>query len=208
MAENHMQFQGKEDPDINLIQRARNGDALAFEQLVFKHDRRILSIIASYVNRADDAKDIYQEVLIRVYRGLPKFRAESEFTTWLYRIAANTCLTHRARAGRRSHMTQPLDDEDESGEAHSASSEKPRNPEEELLSTEIRERVDAALATLSPRQRMVFTLKQHEGFKLTEIATMMECTEGTVKRYLFEATQRMKKQLKDLIEEKDESRDK
>ncbi len=200
MSENHMQFQSREDPEIDLIQRARSGDSRAFEELVFKYDRRILSIIAGYVNGADEAKDIYQEVLIRVYRGLPQFRAESEFTTWLYRIAANVCLTHRARTGRRRHVTHSLDSDDESAEAHTEARGKPRSPEEEVLNMEIRERVDAALATLSPRQRLAFTLKQHEGFKLAEIASMMECTEGTVKRYLFEATQRMRMQLKDLIE--------
>jgi len=204
MSENHTHFQRREDPDIDLIERARNGDALAFEELVFKHDRRLLSIVASYASRADEAKDIYQEVLIRVYRGLPKFRAESEFTTWLYRITANVCLSHRARQGHRQHVTQALDD-DENSEAHysASASGKQLTPEEEMLRTEVRERVDAALGNLSPRQRMVFTLKQHEGFKLVEIAKMMECTEGTVKRYLFEATQRMKTQLKDLIEEQD-----
>lgn len=200
MSDNRTQFQSREDPDIDLINRARNGDALAFEELVFKYDRRILSIIAGYAIGADEAKDIYQEVLIRVYRGLPKFREESEFTTWLYRLAANVCLSHRARTSRRRYMTHSLDEEEDNTETHSQGWGKTPSPEDEMLRTEIRERVDAALASLSPRQRMVFTLKQYEGFKLTEIASMIECSEGTVKRYLFEAIQRMKWQLKDLIE--------
>ncbi len=81
--------------DTELIRSAQKGDMDAFEQLGYRHDKEVFSIAARYVNRAEDAKDIYQEVFLRVYRGLQKFRFQSEFSTWLYRITTNVCLTHR-----------------------------------------------------------------------------------------------------------------
>ena len=93
--------------DNELIQAAQRGDMVAFEQLVFRHDKQVLSIAARYVTSAEDAKDIYQEVFIRVYRGLRKFRYRSEFATWLHRITTNVCLTHRTKQKKKhSRVTE------------------------------------------------------------------------------------------------------
>ncbi|GJQ21347.1 MAG: hypothetical protein HBSIN02_17020 [Bacteroidia bacterium] len=91
--------------DTDLILRAKDGDMAAFEQLVHRYDSHVLSMAASFVNNAEDAKDIYQEVFLRVYRGLRKFELRSEFSTWLYRIATNVCLSHRSRRKRNSHAS-------------------------------------------------------------------------------------------------------
>ena len=95
--------------DVDLVRKAQQGDILAFEQLVYRHDKKVLSIAARYVTSADDAKDIYQEVFLRVYRGLKKFRFKSEFSTWVHRITVNVCLTHRSRH-RRTMQTFSIDD--------------------------------------------------------------------------------------------------
>src|SRR3972149_4904680 len=83
--------------DSELVRSAQQGDMNAFEELVYRHDKEVFGIAARYVSRAEDAKDIYQEVFLRVYRGLPKFKFQSEFSTWLYRITTNVCLTHQDR---------------------------------------------------------------------------------------------------------------
>jgi RNA polymerase sigma-70 factor (ECF subfamily) len=83
--------------DTELVRSAQQGDMNAFEELVYRHDKEVFAIAARYVNRAEDAKDIYQEVFLQVYRGLSKFRFQSEFSTWLYRITTNVCLTHQDR---------------------------------------------------------------------------------------------------------------
>src|SRR5260370_29840416 len=88
-------FSALEDTDV--IREAQSGDASAFDELVYRYDRHVLSIAARYVNQAEDAKDIYQEVFLRVYRGLKKFERRSAFSTCLYRITTNVCLTHRTR---------------------------------------------------------------------------------------------------------------
>lgn len=188
--------------DHDLVQRAKRGDMTAFEQLVYRYDKQVLSIAARYVNSAEDAKDIYQEVFMRVFRGMSKFQLRSEFSTWLFRITTNVCLSHRSRRRRHSHLSLDctLDSEDDlphrlrDNLADKGSSEQP------TLDSEISTLVQHALSSLSPRQRMVFSLKHDQGYKLREIAEMMDCTEGTVKKYLFAATQRVRKELKGVFD--------
>jgi RNA polymerase sigma-70 factor, ECF subfamily len=185
--------------DADLVRKAQQGDILAFEQLVFRHDKKVLSIAARYVTSADDAKDIYQEVFLRVYRGLKRFRFKSEFSTWVHRITVNVCLTHRSRR-RRTMQTLLLDDRGEDdGEAHGEVRDPAAGPDLQAVNADISARIERALRSLSPKQKMVFTLRHFEGYKLNEIALMMNCVEGTVKRYLFTATRRMRDQLKDAL---------
>jgi RNA polymerase sigma-70 factor (ECF subfamily) len=185
--------------DVELVRKAQQGDVFAFEQLVFRHDKKVLSIAARYVTSADDAKDIYQEVFLRVYRGLKKFRFKSEFSTWVHRITVNVCLTHRSRR-RRTMQTLLLDDRnEEDSEGHGEIRDPAVGPDHQAVNADISCSIEKALGTLSPKQKIVFTLRHFEGYKLNEIAVMMNCVEGTVKRYLFTATRRMRDQLKDAI---------
>ncbi len=185
--------------DADLVRKAQQGDIVAFEQLVFRHDRKVLSIAARYVTSADDAKDIYQEVFIRVYRGLKRFTFRSEFSTWVHRITVNVCLTHRSRR-RRTEQTVLFDDRNEDdGEPHGEFRDPAAGPDRQAVDADVSSRIERALGRLSPKQRMVFTLRHIEGYRLGEIALMMNCMEGTVKRYLFTATRRMRDQLKDAL---------
>jgi RNA polymerase sigma-70 factor, ECF subfamily len=186
--------------DNQLIVRAQQGDVMAFEQLVFRHDRSVLSLAAQYVSSAEDAKDIYQEVFIRVYRGLKKFQFKSEFSTWLHRITVNVCLTHRSRQKHRAHyvsLNEDPDSDDPHGVLQLQAEDNPAD--QQAQDSEISSRVQSALETLSPRQRMVFSLRHFEGQKLKEIAESMDCTEGTVKRYLFSATRKMRNELRGML---------
>jgi RNA polymerase sigma-70 factor, ECF subfamily len=182
--------------DKDLILQAQRGNDIAFEQLVHRYDKQVFSIAANYVRSAEEAKDIYQEVFIRVYKGLPKFELRSEFSTWLFRIVTNVCLTHRARKRIHASIDENMDEE---GEYHTYSKtlQSEDYADDDLMNSEIRSQVQSALENLSPKQRVVFTLKHFHGYKLKEIAVMMECTEGTVKKYLFTAVERMRKKLKD-----------
>src|SRR6516225_4035880 len=103
--------------DTEVIREAQSGDSSAFDELVYRYDRHVLSIAARYVNQAEDAKDIYQEVFLRVYRGLKKFERRSEFSTWLYRITTNVCLTHGTRRKEHARRMQNMDP-DSDGEDH------------------------------------------------------------------------------------------
>lgn len=188
--------------DRNLILSAKEGNVGAFEQLVQKYDRKVFSIASMYVQSAEDAKDIYQEVFVRVYKGLNKFEFRSEFSTWLYRITTNVCLTHRAKSKKHSHAS--LDDSHDEDEGHGTRLRDTvvdeRTTDQSMVNAEISENVERALGKLSPRQKMVFTLRHYDGHKLKEIAAMMNCSEGTIKKYLFTATEKMRTQLKNFME--------
>ncbi len=189
--------------DAELILKAQQGDFTAFEQLVYRYDKQVLTMAARFVRSSDDAKDIYQEVFLRVYQGLRRFKMQSEFTTWLYRITTNVCLTHRSRKKKRAHVSFDEEYEDNEGEPHAlrvtASSEP--LPDQRVIDEEISDHVRNAMETLSPQQKMVFTLKHYQGLKLREIAEMMECSEGTVKKHLFNGTARMRKKLENYFGE-------
>lgn len=183
--------------DSELIAQSNAGDIAAFEQLIFRYDKDVLTIAARYTRSSDDAKDIYQETFIRVLKGLPKFRQKSEFATWVFKIATNVCLTHKEKKKRMSHVS--LDEE--MGERiqteYAVSSE---SADSLAYGRDIASRIEEALYALSPQQRLVFTLRHYQDYKLKDIAVMMECAEGTVKKYLFEATQKMRTHLRDLYE--------
>jgi RNA polymerase sigma-70 factor (ECF subfamily) len=183
--------------DEELIERSISGNSAAFEQLIFRYDQTVLNIAARYTHSSDDAKDIYQETFIRVFRSLSKFQRKSEFSTWIYRIATNVCLTHKEKKMRNAAV--PIDGDDEEGlkKEHAVSEQR---TDDRLHGNEITRRIDAALKDLSPQQRLVFTLRHYQDYKLKDIAVMMNCAEGTVKKYLFDATQKMRMRLHDLYE--------
>jgi RNA polymerase sigma-70 factor, ECF subfamily len=183
-----------------LIVEAQHGNRMAFEELVVRYDRKVLSVANSFAADPEDAKDIYQEVFIRVYRALPKFRFQSRFSTWLHRIVVNVCLSHQERTNSRTFESLDADPAggDERRPFDPVSSETPSD--QKAFDAEISQHVRAALKALSPQQRLVFTLRHYEGYKLREIAALMNCAEGTVKKYLFTATERLRSQLRPIFQ--------
>ncbi len=179
--------------DNDLIIKAQRGDNSAFEELVYRYDKRVLSVALKYVKNNDDAKDIYQEVFIRVYRSIKKFQFKSEFSTWLYRITANVCFTFRTKQQKHTYVpiTEEYDEENINAEILAAE-ENETSPAQFSADTEIARQVDLALEKLSPKQKMSFILKHYEGYKIREIAEMMNCKEGTIKKYLFDGIQRLR----------------
>jgi RNA polymerase sigma-70 factor (ECF subfamily) len=188
------------EEESQLILRAKKGDMQAFEKLIYRYDKHVLAIAASYRHSKEDAKDIYQEVFIRVYKGLNNFEGKSEFSTWLYRIATNVCLTFSS--WRKKHTYASIDqefpaDEDGNGQSLSDKLADESSTDQQLMDKEISLQIRQAMESLSPQQKMVFTLKHYQDLKIKEIADMMKCSEGTVKKYLFTATQKMRDKLKD-----------
>jgi len=183
--------------DTDLIVQAQKGDQNAFEELVYRYDRNVLSITLKFALNEDDAKDLYQEVFIRVYRGLKKFRFQSEFSTWLFRIATNVCLTYKSKS--KEHLKVSINQEyDEDGSEFSYKNElvyDGSSPEEISSDSDLGKLVSVAVDSLSPKQRMTFILKHYEGYKIREIAEMLNCKEGTVKKYLFDAIKNLRKKL-------------
>jgi RNA polymerase sigma-70 factor, ECF subfamily len=186
-----------------LILAVQRGDAMAFEQLIRQYDKKVLAIALSYCKDAEAAKDIYQEVFLRVYKAIPTFRFQSQFSTWLYRVTANVCLTHRARR-REDYKMRSLDEplnQGADGRSIGETLASDDRLEERTFQVEVSERVRKAMGSLSPQQRLVFSLRHYQGYKLKEIASLMNCAEGTVKKYLFTATERMRELMKDVAAE-------
>lgn len=187
----------------DLIKRASLGDSHAFEALVSRYDKKVLSIAMRYVKSEDDAQDIYQEVFLRVFKNLSNFEFKSEFSTWLYRITVNVCLNFLEKQKKINALSIYEnfggEDDDNSFSFESTLKAKDLNPEENLSNKEKGELIKDAIETLSPKQKMVFTLKHFEELKIKEIAEIMDCTEGTVKRYLFDATGKLRIALQSII---------
>ena len=170
----------------------------AFEELVYRYDKHVLNIARSFRNSDDDAKDIYQEVFLRVFRGLKNFQFKSEFSTWLFRITTNVCITFHSRKKTHDSIGREIgfDDDDKTTVADTLSSED--KTDNAAIGSDLSKHITKALDTLPPQQKMAFTLKFYHEYKIKEIAEIMQCTEGTVKRYLFTATNKMRERLKGL----------
>jgi len=182
-----------------LIRQAQRGDRAAFEQLVRLHEGGVLRLALQMVRSEEEAKDIYQEAFLKIYRSLGRFRFESRFSTWMYRVVMNVCLDHLRRAGARREVQAP---ESEPGQAeffHTLPEERPElNPERALQGREVQRRIQAALTRLSPRERLVFELKHYQGMKLRAIGDYCGTSEQTAKNCLFRATQKLRLELKEI----------
>jgi len=193
-----------DDADAALVERAQRGDTKAFEMLVVKYQRRIERLIARMVRDVDLVQDIAQESFIRAYRALPKFRGESAFYTWLYRIAVNTAkkalvdlkrdplVTESARAGAN-------DDDDETSRPERELTDG-ETPDAVLASKEIAAAVNAAIEALSEDLRQAITLREIEGLSYEEIADMMNCPIGTVRSRIFRAREAIALRLRPLLD--------
>lgn len=180
-----------------LVRKAQAGDRLAFEELVRRYDREVLRLALNLVHRAEDARDIYQESFLRVYRNLHRFRFECSFYTWLYRITTNVALDFlRRRTSHKEDQAPILPDEPESSTRdffdRQAETSAASNPERSVLGQELGEKIQEAMKTLSARERMVFEMKHYQGLRLRAIGDLLGTSEETVKNSLFRATRKLR----------------
>ena len=180
-----------------LVRKAQEGDRLAFEELVRRYDREVLRLAINLVHRAEDARDIYQESFLRVYRNLHRFRFECSFYTWLYRITTNVALDFlRRRTSHKEDQAPVLPDEPEGSTRdffdRQAEMSAASNPERSVLGQELGQKIQEAMKTLSARERMVFEMKHYQGLRLRAIGDLLGTSEETVKNSLFRATRKLR----------------
>ena len=190
----------KAQEEHSLVRKAQAGDREAFEELVRRYDRDVLRLAQNIVHRPEDARDIYQETFLKVYRNLHRFRFECSFYTWLYRIATNVGLDYLRRRTTRREDQAPVSEEPEGGTRADFFDRQPHanpstNPERQLLGKEISNRLQEAMKRLSPRERMVFEMKHYEGMRLRAIGDALGTSEETVKNSLFRATRKLRASL-------------
>jgi RNA polymerase sigma-70 factor, ECF subfamily len=189
-----------------LIERAQGGNREAFEELVHRYDRDVLRIALNILRKPDDARDVYQEAFLKIYKNLPRFRFECSFYTWAYRIVTNVCLDHLRRRSSRPEDQAPeyasnLNGDPPSGDFfdRQQAPEATSDPERRLQGIEIGRKISSALELLTPRERMVFEMKHYQGLKLRDIGDALGTSEETVKNSLFRATRKLRAQLEGLL---------
>ncbi len=187
--------------DATLIRSAQKGDEKAFERLVRAHDEGVLRLAMNLLRSSEDARDVYQEAFLRVYRNLHKFRFDCSFHTWLYRIVTNLCLDHlRKRKVRREDSSTVETDEGTRDRMDAVAEQRAESdPQRRLLSSEIGQRIHTVLADMTPRERMVFELRHYHGMRLRAIGETLGTTEEAAKNCLFRATQKIRVALGDLV---------
>lgn len=180
-----------EQSDRELVARARKGDDRAFGELIRRHHAKIAGLCASLLGGPAQADDAAQEVFLKAYQSLSRFKGDSAFTTWLYRIASNHCLDLlRKQARRRSDSLEAILEE-EGGRLQTLLSE----PDAQRR-TEDADLVERLLRTLPPDYRLILTLREVQGLSYEEIMKAMDCTLDSVKARLRRARESLEEAMR------------
>jgi RNA polymerase sigma-70 factor (ECF subfamily) len=188
-----------EPTDKELVKRVQKGDKGAFDLLVLKYEHKIVNLVMRYVRDPEQALDISQEAFIKAYRALPRFRGDSAFYTWLYRIAVNTAKNYLA-AQRRRPMDVELDLQDPEQYGLHAKLKETDTPESVTISNELQETLERAIAALPDDLRTAIILRELDGMSYEEIAQTMECPVGTVRSRIFRARDAIGKKIGNLLQ--------
>ena len=185
------------DTDQQLVQRSQRGDLRAFDLLVLKYQGRIAALVSRYVSDAGEVEDVTQEAFIKAYRALGKFRGDSAFYTWLYRIAANAAKNHLVAKGRRPGADATIEDAegfDEGGLLSESAS-----PEALAMGEELAEVVESALNELPEELKAALMLREFDGLSYDDIADVLGCPVGTVRSRIFRAREAIDQRVKGQI---------
>ena len=183
------------DPDFDLVERSREGDTAAFDELLSRHYERLHALIFRLTD-ADRCDDMTQEAFLLAYRNIHRFRGQAKFSTWLTRIAVNLCRSEwRKRRRRRESRLDDLPPEAILEKADFGQ----KNGHKAMLEAEKGERIDREIAALPPKLRVAFTLRYVEGHSPADVAAILGCKLGTVRSRLFNARQILKVRLRDLV---------
>ncbi len=191
------------DIDQLLVERVQRGDKQAFALLVSKYQRKIERLVSRIVRDPDEISDITQEAFIKAYRALPKFRGDSAFYTWLYRIAINCAKNYLAGQGRRPRTQSSPNAQNPDGSETFEDNENLSDintPESLLMGKQVAETVNQAVADLPEDLRTAVTLREIEGMSYEEIAQAMHCPIGTVRSRIFRAREAIAERLRPLLD--------
>ncbi len=185
--------------DLALVNRARQEDAAAYDQLIRKYQERIYATIYHMTSNHEDANDLTQETFIKAYRALKSFKGDSSFYTWIYRIAINKTINFLKQRKNRVHMSLNDMDFNAENDPDMVALVSDKTPRRDLGISELSEKLNAALQKLSEPHRMVVTLHDVQGLSHDEIAKIMDCNVGTVRSRLFYARQQLQATLSDYL---------
>jgi RNA polymerase sigma-70 factor (ECF subfamily) len=190
------------DPDVQLMLAVQRGDRSAFEQLFEKHVRGVVGFAAQFVGIRARAEELAQDVFLQVYRTRARYQPRARFTTWLYRMATNACLSEVRRADHRSRPAavdqSPRDDVDDPHPPRLEGAT--RSSEDALLSQEVLKRLRTVLEDLPPQQRAALLLARVEGLSYDEVAAALSCSVSAVKSLIHRATVTLRDQMQEEAE--------
>lgn len=195
--------------DEELILKVQKGDRAAFEQLYWRYEKRVLQVVYGYMHNKEDAVELTQEVFVKVYQNIDKYQPGTKFFTWVYRIAANASIDRIRR--KKTAREVEFDNDYQKNFSRSEDVLAPSlglNPERAAVQSELRERLSAAMESLSPKHREVMTLREIEGLSYEEIANLLDIQIGTVMSRLYYARIHLQNALKAYVECSDVGRPK
>ena len=214
------QHQSQQDTDQQLVNKVLKGSREAFNLLVLRHQHRVMALVSRFVHDPQEAEDVCQEAFIKAYQALAKFRGDSAFYTWLYRIAVNTAKNHLlSRSRRPPSVDVDLQDYEEGlipnlagvgaggagGRGASVGGyptqrlQESGGPQGWLATDELREAIEQTIANLPEDLRTAFTLREFSGLSYEEITQVMDCPVGTVRSRIFRAREAIDRRVKELL---------
>lgn len=186
--------------DWELVQRARGGDRDAFRQLVERYQRKVAALALGMLRNQEDALDVVQDTFTKAYQSLDRFKGDSSFYTWVYRIAANLCIDHQRRDSRVTHLPYETDDRAGGvGEGTLLDGTPHDQPFDRTRDAELGRRLRAAIAELTPEHRAVILLREVDGLSYEEISQVLQCPKGTVMSRLHYARRQLQTRLREML---------
>jgi RNA polymerase sigma-70 factor (ECF subfamily) len=183
-------------PSEDLMAKTAEGDEFAFEILVRRHQTSVLNLIYRYLGDRTKARDLAQEVFVRVWRAAKRYEPKAKFTTWIYRITANLCLNELKSIKGKKLIQLESEHEDRQNTNFETHPNASRSPEDLLLAEERSRQISDTLQTLPENQRMALILKRYDNLSYDEIAKIMECSVSAVESLLVRAKRNLQEKLK------------
>lgn len=184
-----------ERSDWELVRQCKSGDREAFRELVERYQRKAVAIALGIIQDREDALEIAQEAFAKVFTGIQKFKEESSFYTWLYRITVNLAIDRQRQKNRQPVFEREEQGEGEYGSIDTLPDSQDTDPYEQVKEKELGERLRAALAELTPAHKAVILLREVEGLSYEEISEVLQCSRGTVMSRLHYARKKLQARL-------------
>lgn len=189
------------ETDIELMRRVKSGDDSAFTELMKRHYKSIMNFIYRFTNDRNDSEDLAQEVFLRVYRSVRDYKPQAKFSTWLYKIATNVCLTELKMKRRMNNVS--LDEIQEN--KHDIGDTNSPSGYDLINRRDIKDSIFQALNSIPERERVSIILCKYEGFSYDEVADVIGCTVGAVKTYIHRGRMKLIDRLKPILKERGEN---